>query len=498
MSGPLSTLILAAGEGTRMRSSTPKVLHPIAGRPLVEHAVRAAAGLAPQHLVVVIGHGRDAVRAELDRVGQALGREVATAVQEEQKGTGHAVSCALAQLPQDLTGTVVVTYGDVPLLDTETLEALRAEHAKAGNAVTVLTAEVADPTGYGRIVRGADGSVSAIVEHKDATPEQRAITEINSGVYAFDASVLIDGLSRLSTDNAQGELYLTDVLGIAREDGKGVGALVADDPWVTEGVNDRVQLSALGAEYNRRIVRRWQREGVTVTDPDTTWIEADVTLSRDVLIEPNTQLKGKTSVGEGSVVGPDTTLTDVRIGAGASVVRVHGSGSELGDGVNVGPYTYLRPGTKLGAKGKLGAFVETKNAQIGTGTKVPHLTYVGDAIVGEHSNIGCSSVFVNYDGVSKHQTVVGSHVRLGADNTLVAPVRIGDGAYSGAGAVIRDDVPPGSLALSAGPQRTIEGWAVRRRPGTPAAEAAEAALAAQQQDTVVSESAAGTDGESPA
>jgi len=498
VSGPLSTLILAAGEGTRMRSSTPKVLHPIAGRPLVEHAVRAAAGLGPQHLVVVVGHARDAVRAELGRVGEALGREVRTAVQEEQKGTGHAVSCALAELPAGLTGTVLVSYGDVPLLDTETMGALLAEHEKAGNAVTVLTADVADPTGYGRIVRGEDGLVTAIVEHKDASPEQRAITEINSGVYAFDAAVLIDGLSRLSTDNAQGELYLTDVLGIAREDGKGVGALVVADPWVTEGVNDRVQLSVLGAEYNRRIVRRWQREGVTVVDPNTTWIEADVTLSRDVLIEPNTQLKGKTSVGEGSVVGPDTTLTDVRIGAGASVVRVHGSGSDLGDGVNVGPYTFLRPGTKLGAKGKLGAFVETKNADIGVGTKVPHLTYVGDAIVGDHSNIGCSSVFVNYDGVNKHTTVVGSHVRLGADNTLVAPVRIGDGAYSGAGAVIRDDVPPGSLALSAGPQRTIEGWAVRRRPGTPAAEAAEAALAAQQQDTVVSESAAGNDGESPA
>ncbi|WP_033288152.1 bifunctional UDP-N-acetylglucosamine diphosphorylase/glucosamine-1-phosphate N-acetyltransferase GlmU [Amycolatopsis jejuensis] len=498
MSGPLSTLILAAGEGTRMRSSTPKVLHPIAGRPLVEHAVRAAAGLSPQHLVVVIGHGRDAVRTELDRVAGVLGREVTTAVQEEQKGTGHAVSCALHELPEGLTGTVVVTYGDVPLLDTETMAALLAEHGKAGNAVTVLTAQVADPAGYGRIVRDADGSVAAIVEHKDATPEQLAITEINSGVYAFDAAVLTDGLSRLSTNNAQGELYLTDVLGIAREDGKGVGALVVDDPWVTEGVNDRVQLSVLGAEYNRRIVRRWQREGVTVTDPNTTWIEADVTLAPDVLIEPNTQLKGHTSVGEGAVVGPDTTLTDVRIGAGASVVRVHASDSELGDGVNVGPYTYLRPGTKLGAKGKLGAFVETKNADIGVGTKVPHLTYVGDATVGDHSNIGCSSVFVNYDGVRKHHTYVGSHVRLGADNTLVAPVRIGDGAYSGAGAVIRDDVPPGGLALSAGPQRTIEGWAVRRRPGTPAAEAAEAALAAQQQDTVVSESAAGTDGESPA
>ncbi|HEY3710062.1 MAG TPA: bifunctional UDP-N-acetylglucosamine diphosphorylase/glucosamine-1-phosphate N-acetyltransferase GlmU [Amycolatopsis sp.] len=497
MSGPLSTLILAAGEGTRMRSSTPKVLHPIAGRPLVEHAVRAAAGLDPEHLVVVIGHGREAVGAELARIGGVLGREVTTAVQAEQKGTGHAVSCALRELPDGLTGTVLVSYGDVPLLDTETLSALLAEHTGSGNAVTVLTAVVADPSGYGRIVRDDAGRVSAIVEHKDATPAQHEIKEINSGVYAFDAAVLTDGLSRLSTDNAQGELYLTDVLGIAREDGKGVGALVVDDPWVTEGVNDRVQLSVLGAEYNRRIVRRWQREGVTVTDPDTTWIGADVTLSRDVLLEPNTQLKGATSVGEGSVVGPDTTLTDVVIGAHASVVRVHGSGSELGDGVNVGPYTYLRPGTKLGARGKLGAFVETKNAEIGTGTKVPHLTYIGDAKIGEHSNIGCSSVFVNYDGVGKHHTVVGSHVRLGADNTLVAPVRIGDGAYSGAGAVIRDDVPPGALAVSAGPQRTIEGWATRRRPGTPAAEAAEAALAAQQ-DTAVSVAEAGTDGESPA
>ncbi|UOZ07847.1 bifunctional UDP-N-acetylglucosamine diphosphorylase/glucosamine-1-phosphate N-acetyltransferase GlmU [Amycolatopsis sp. WQ 127309] len=490
MTGPLSTLILAAGEGTRMRSSTPKVLHPIAGRPLVEHAVRAAAGLDPAHLVVVLGHGREAVGDRITDVAKDLGREVGTAVQAEQKGTGHAVSCALATLPADLTGTVLVSYGDVPLLDTETLAALLAEHTGSGNAVTVLTAVVPDPTGYGRIVRDAAGAVTAIVEHKDASPEQAAITEINSGVYAFDASVLADGLGRLSTDNSQGELYLTDVLGIARGDGKGVGALVVDDPWLTEGVNDRVQLSVLGAELNRRIVRRWQREGVTVVDPASTWIDAGVTLSRDVVLEPGVQLKGTTSVGEGSTVGPDSTLTNVSIGAGASVVRVHGSDSELGDRVNVGPFTYLRPGTKLGVKAKLGAFVETKAADIGAGTKVPHLTYVGDATIGENSNIGCSSVFVNYDGVNKHKTVIGSHVRLGADNTFVAPVRIGDGAYSGAGAVIREDVPPGTLAVSAPPQRNIEGWAIRRRPGTPAAEAAQAALDA--------DSAAGTDGESPA
>ncbi|OXM65523.1 bifunctional UDP-N-acetylglucosamine diphosphorylase/glucosamine-1-phosphate N-acetyltransferase GlmU [Amycolatopsis vastitatis] len=490
MTGPLSTLILAAGEGTRMRSSTPKVLHPIAGRPLVEHAVRAAAGLNPEHLVVVVGHGREAVGEHLAQVGDTLGRAVGTAVQAEQKGTGHAVSCALATLPPDLTGTVIVSYGDVPLLDTATLGALLDEHTEAKNAVTVLTSVVADPTGYGRIVRDSAGKVTGIVEHKDATPDQAEITEINSGVYAFDAAVLRDGLSRLSTDNAQGELYLTDVLGIANGDGLHVGALVVDDPWLTEGVNDRVQLSALGAELNRRIVQRWQRAGVTIVDPATTWIDAGVSLSRDVVIEPGVQLKGTTSVGEGSTVGPDSTLTNVTIGAGASVVRVHGSDSELGDGVNVGPFTYLRPGTKLGVKAKLGAFVETKAAEIGAGTKVPHLTYVGDATIGEHSNIGCSSVFVNYDGVHKHRTVIGSYVRLGADNTFVAPVHIGDGAYSGAGAVIREDVPPGTLAVSAPPQRNIEGWAIRRRPGTPAAEAAQAALDADP--------AAGTDRESRA
>ncbi len=495
MTGPLSTLILAAGEGTRMRSSTPKVLHPIAGRPLVEHAVRAAAGLNPEHLVVVIGHGRDSVGARLAKVGEALGREVVTAVQEEQKGTGHAVSCALSALPAGLTGTVVVSYGDVPLLDTETLASLVAEHTSTGNAVTVLTAVVENPTGYGRIIRDENGVVTSIVEQKDATPEQHEIAEINSGVYAFDASVLVDGLSKLSTDNAHGELYLTDVLGIARGDGKGVGALVIDDPWVTEGVNDRVQLSVLGAELNRRIVRGWQRAGVTVVDPASTWIDAGVTLSRDVVIEPGVQLKGSTSVGEGSQIGPDSTLENVSVGAGASVVRTHGSDSELGDGVKVGPFTYLRPGSKLGTKGKLGAFVETKNADIGAGTKVPHLTYVGDATIGENSNIGCSSVFVNYDGVNKHHTTIGSHVRLGADNTFVAPVTIGDGAYSGAGTVIRQDVPPGALAVSTGPQRNIEDWVSRRRPGTPAAEAASAA---KQDTTAVSDSNKGNDGESPA
>ncbi|KAA2255636.1 bifunctional UDP-N-acetylglucosamine diphosphorylase/glucosamine-1-phosphate N-acetyltransferase GlmU [Solihabitans fulvus] len=476
--GPVSTVVLAAGEGTRMRSRTPKVLHRVAGRTLVEHAVRAAAGAEPDHLAVVVGHGRETVAKHLDDLAGTLGRKVTVAVQEEQKGTGHAVSCGLAELPAGLTGTVLVSYGDVPLLDADTLTALLAEHTSAGNAVTVLTAVVADPTGYGRVLRDADGAVRAIVEQKDATAAQREITEINSGVYAFDAQVLADGLSRLSTDNAQGELYLTDVLGIAREDGRRVGALICGDPWLVEGVNDRVQLARLGAELNRRLVERWMREGVTVVDPASVWLDADVKLAPDVLIEPGVQLRGGTVVDEGAVLGPDTTLTGCVVGAGAKVIRTHGTDSVIGIGASVGPFAYLRPGSRLGVKSKIGTFVEVKNSEIGDGTKVPHLSYVGDATIGEQSNIGAASVFVNYDGVTKNRTVIGSHAKTGSDNMFVAPVTVGDGAYTGAGTVVRRDVPPGALAVSGGPQRNFERWVLNRRPGTAAAEAAQRALAA--------------------
>ncbi len=468
---PLSTIVLAAGEGTRMRSATPKVLHRIAGRTLVEHAVRAAAGLSPEHLAVVIGHGRDLVREHLD----GLDLKLTVAVQETQRGTGHAVSCALAELPQ-LSGTVLVTYGDVPLLDTATLDALLAEHTEAGNAVTVLTAVVYDPSGYGRILRDADGAVTGIVEHKDATEEQWEITEINSGIYAFDAAVLAAGLERLRPQNAQGELYLTDLVGIARADGRRVGALTCDDPWLVEGVNDRVQLAALGAELNRRLVEHWMRAGVTVVDPATTWLDVEVRLAPDVHIEPGVQLRGRTVVGEGAVLGPDSTLADMEIGAGASVIRTHGRESKIGPGASVGPFAYLRPGTVLGTKGKIGTFVEVKNSEIGEGTKVPHLSYVGDATIGEHTNIGAASVFVNYDGVAKHRSVVGSYAKTGSDNMFVAPVTVGDGAYTGAGSVIRRNVPPGALAVSGGPQRNLEEWVLKHRQGTPAAEAAQRAL----------------------
>lgn len=474
-----AVIVLAAGAGTRMRSKTPKVLHTLAGRSMLAHSLHAAAELDPDHLVVVIGHERDAVGAAVAEVGAALGRDIATAIQEQQNGTGDAVACGLAALPAGFDGTVVVTSADVPLLDGHTLSGLLDEHRSEPTpaGVTVLTFVPADPNGYGRIVRNAAGDVTGIVEHADATPEQVAITEVNSGVYAFDAQVLRDALTKLDTSNAQHELYLTDVLGIARELGRDVYAAQLDDPAKVAGANDRVQLAELARDLNRRILEAHMRSGVTVVDPASTWIDVDVTIGRDVVLRPGVQLHGRTAIGEDAVIGPECTLTDVTIGTGATVVRTHGDDAVIGANATVGPFTYLRPGTVLGESGKLGAFVEVKNSDIGDHSKVPHLTYVGDASIGSHSNIGASSVFVNYDGVNKTRTVVGSHVRTGSDTMFVAPVRVGDGAYTGAGTVLREDVPPGALAVSGGRQRNIEGWVERNRPGTPAAEAASSAAA---------------------
>ncbi|MGI9062249.1 MAG: bifunctional UDP-N-acetylglucosamine diphosphorylase/glucosamine-1-phosphate N-acetyltransferase GlmU [Pseudonocardiaceae bacterium] len=474
-----AVVVLAAGKGTRMRSATPKVLHTVAGRPLVEHAVRAAAGLDPQHLAVVVGYSKDTVTAHLEVVAAALGRTVDAPVQSEQRGTGHAVSCALAVLPAELTGTVVVTCGDVPLLDTATLADLVAAHHRARHGVTVLSARLVDPAGYGRILRDPDGEVTAIVEHRDATGQQQAITEINAGVYAFDATVLRAALGRLGTGNSQGELYLTDVLGLARAAGRPVGAHRCADPWLVEGVNDRVQLARLGTEYNRRLLEHWMRAGVTVVDPASVWLDVDVELAPDVVLHPGVQLLAGTRVGTGAVIGPDSTLTACTVGPGAAVVRTHAVQAAIGERASVGPFAYLRPGSALGTASKVGAFVETKNTTLGAGAKVPHLSYVGDGTIGEGSNIGAATVFVNYDGVAKHRTTIGAHARTGADNMFVAPVTVGDGAYTAAGSVITDDVPPGALAVARGRQRNVEGWVARKRPGTPAAEAA---AGAQQDD----------------
>ncbi|MDX3804050.1 bifunctional UDP-N-acetylglucosamine diphosphorylase/glucosamine-1-phosphate N-acetyltransferase GlmU [Streptomyces sp. AK04-3B] len=469
---PAAVVVLAAGEGTRMKSAIPKVLHELCGRSLVGHVLAAARELDPENLVVVVGHAREKVTAHLAEVDAA----VRTAVQEEQNGTGHAVRMGLEQLGGGVDGTVVVVCGDTPLLTGATLAELAATHHADGNAVTVLTAEVPDATGYGRIVRDeASGAVTAIVEHKDADDAVLAIREINSGVFAFDGQLLADALKKVRTDNSQGEEYLTDVLGILREAGHRVGASVAADHREIAGINNRVQLSEARRILNDRLLTAAMLSGVTVIDPATTWVDVTVTFERDAVVHPGTQLHGSTHLGEGAEVGPNSRLKDTVVGAGARVDNTVSNDSEIGAGASVGPFAYLRPGTRLGTKSKIGTFVEAKNASLGEGTKVPHLSYVGDATIGEYSNIGAASVFVNYDGESKHHTTIGSHCKTGSDNMFVAPVTVGDGAYTAAGSVITKDVPPGSLAVARGQQRNIEGWVARKRPGSAAAKAAETA-----------------------
>jgi len=470
-------VVLAAGAGTRMKSKTSKLLHQVAGRSLLSHAVHAADALAPERLVVVVGHERGQVEAHLAEVAP----HVVTAVQERQNGTGDAVRCGLAPL-HEVHGEIVVTMGDVPMLTGETLADLVVRHRELGDAVTILTSVLDDPTGYGRIVRDPDGDqVAAIVEQKDCTPEQVGIREINAGIYVFDADVLRSGLEQLTTNNAQGELYLTDVVGYARGQGRGVHTLVLADRWQTEGVNDRVQLAAINREYNRRLVEKWQRAGVTIVDPATTWLHDSVDLATDVTILPGTSLEGATSVASGATIGPDTTLVDVEVGEGATVTRTHGSLSVIAAGASVGPFAYLRPGTELGAGGKIGTFVETKNAKIGPGAKVPHLTYAGDAVIGEGANIGAGTIFANYDGVHKSTTTVGRYSFVGSDTVLLAPVAIADGAYVAGGSAITDDVGPGELAIARGRQRNIPGWVESRRAGTKTWQAAREAQGETQE-----------------
>jgi bifunctional UDP-N-acetylglucosamine pyrophosphorylase/glucosamine-1-phosphate N-acetyltransferase len=460
-----AVVVLAAGAGTRMRSALPKVLHQVCGASLLDHVLAACQPLGAQP-VVVVGHCREQVIAALPPSARAV-------VQERQRGTGHAVRLAMEAAPE-LTGTVLVVPGDAPLLTAVTLGRLAATHAQARAVATVLTARVDDPTGYGRVIRAADGNVSRIVEHRDATAGELAVSEINTSVYAFQAGALREALAKLSTDNAQGEEYLTDVIGLLAERGQPVAAMSTTAAEV-HGVNDRAQLAAAGAAIRDRIVTGWMRAGVTVVDPATTWIDTGVRLEADVTIHPNVQLHGTTMVAAGASIGPDCTLTDTVVGAGAKVVRAHCDSAEIGPEASVGPYCYLRPGAKLGPRAKAGTYVEIKAAELGEGTKVPHLSYVGDATIGEHTNIGAASVFVNYDGVAKHRTTIGSHARTGADNMFVAPVSVGDGAYTAAGSVIAKDVPPGALGVARAQQRNIEGWVARRRAGTAADKAAQRA-----------------------
>ena len=466
-----------------MKSSTPKVLHPIGGRSLLAHAIHAARHVRPQHLAVVVRHRRELVAPHvLECDEQAI-----VADQDEVKGTGRACECGLEALPEDLVGTVLVTMGDVPLLTGQTLAALTAQHETSGSAVTVITSELEDAKAYGRVLRDASGDVTEIMEYKDALARREAgdaayshvvdIKEINSGIYAFDAQVLRRALRQVQDDNAQGEKYLTDVIKIARQEGRRVTALLIEDIMQTEGVNDRVQLAELGAELNRRTLEHWMREGVTIVDPSTTWIDVDVTIGQDAVIRPNTQLLGATTVGAQAVIGPDTTLTHTEVGEGAQVVRTQAEHAQIGPRAAVGPFSYLRAGTVLGEGGKIGGFVETKNASIGPNAKVPHLTYCGDATIGEGANIGAGTIFANYDGVHKHHTTVGKHSFVGSDSVLVAPVEIADGAYVAAGSALTNAVGPGQIAVARGRQRNVDGWVARARTGTPTHEAAEAALA---------------------
>ena len=465
-----AVVILAAGEGTRMKSSRSKLLHEIAGHSMLSYAVTAATTVQPEHIMVVVGHLRDQVEAHLAEIAP----HVLTAVQAEQLGTGHAVQVALGQLA-DLSGDVIVTMGDVPMLTGETLTALLLEHRQQDAAATVLTAKVPDPTGYGRILRDTEGMIIGIVEHRDADDAELEITEINSGIYVFDAATLRSALIELAPSNDQRELYLTDVLTVVREAGKPVGAYFIDDVWQTEGINDRIQLSRMNAEVNRRILQHWMREGVTVVDPASTWVHASVDLASDVILLPGTSLEGATSVAAGARIGPDTTLIDVEVGENAVVTRTQASLSVIGPGANVGPFAHLRPGTTLGAGGKIGTFVETKNARIGAGAKAPHLSYLGDAVIGEGANIGAGVIFANYDGLSKSTTTVGAHSFVGSNSVLAAPVEVADGTYIAAGSTITGDVGPGDLAVARSRQRNVPGWVARKRPGTKTARAAEAA-----------------------
>jgi bifunctional UDP-N-acetylglucosamine pyrophosphorylase/glucosamine-1-phosphate N-acetyltransferase len=473
MTQNLAVVVLAAGQGTRMKSTRPKVLHSLAGRSLIGHVLATAAQLEPSHVIAVVRHEREAVVATVTE----LMPNAIIVDQDDIPGTGRAVEVAVDALPADFDGDVVVVSGDVPLLDAPTLVSLIEAHRAAAASATLLSALMEDATGYGRIVRGSDDALDRIVEQKDATDAELAITEVNSGTYVFRLSSLRAQLPQLSTANAQGEKYLTDVIGLLRAAGDQVAALPVADGWRVAGVNDRAQLAEAARRMNQLIVRKWQLEGVTVEDPATTWIDDTVTLAPDVEILPGTQLKGATLVGVGAVIGPDTTLVDTEVGAGATVKRTDATLAVIGENASVGPFAYLRPGTYLGADGKIGTFVETKNSTIGVGSKVPHLSYIGDTTIGDHTNIGAGAITANYDDVAKHKTIIGSHVHSGSHTVFVAPVTVGDGAKTGAGTVVRKDVPPGALAVTVAPQRNREGWVQENRAGTDSAKAADEASA---------------------
>ena len=450
-----AAIILAAGEGTRMRSNKPKVLHTFAGKTFLNRVMDSVSALNPDTLAVV-------VHFQAERVAEAARSydgNVTIVHQDDIPGTGRAVQCAMAQLVAEgeLDGPVLIAASDMPLLDNGTLRKLVEFHNASGDGATVLTTILDDPTGYGRIIRDREGNVLRIVEQKDANRSELAVQEVNTSVYVFEASVLSEAIAGLKSNNAQGEFYLTDALETAKAAGK-VGAFAAPDPLTVEGVNDRVQLAALAKTYNRRVCERWMHEGVTILDPETTWIEDDVKIGRDATILPGSFLQGHTVIGEDVVIGPYTTLIDATVDDGAVVERSRVQESHIGARTNIGPWTYLRQGNEFGEDAKAGAFVEMKKAHIGNGTKVPHLSYVGDAQLGDHTNIGGGTITANYDGVHKNRTTIGSGSHVGAGNLFVAPVQVGDNVTTGAGSVVRHPVPDDTMVYSENTQHNVEGW----------------------------------------
>lgn len=451
----LAAVVLAAGKGTRMKSRYPKVLHRVAGRPMLAYVLDAveSAGAAP--VVVVAGFGLEAVRA-------AVGERAEVVCQEEQLGTAHALLQAGEKLA-DESGEILVVCGDTPLLSGRTLTDLVAYHREAGAKATVLTTRMEDPTGYGRVIRGEDGLVRRIVEQKDASPAELAVDEINTGVYCFAAGGLFDALRRIGRENRQGEYYLTDIVSLYVREERPVASWVTADPTVVMGINDRVQLARAERVLRRRIVERLMLDGVTVIDPATTFVDAGVNIAPDTIIYPFTIIEGKTVVGRECVIGPHARLVDCRLGDGVTFQNSIALESEIGDGTTVGPFAYLRPGNRIGARARIGDFVEMKKSVVGEGSKIPHLSYVGDALIGSGVNIGAGTITCNYDGRRKSATVIEDGAFIGSNANLVAPVKVGRGAYVGAGSTITQDVPPGALGVARGRQKNIEGWAARKK-----------------------------------
>ena len=462
-------VVLAAGEGTRMKSKNSKVLHEIAGRSIIHNLLTAVEPLSPKNLTVVVGAHKDEVIDHLKKVAP----KAKTVFQEKRDGTGGATQLALAEHKGD--GTVLILAGDTPLLTTQTLEEFMAAHQSEKSVASVLTALLPDPAGYGRIIRGDNSSILKIVEEKDASDSEKEIDEINTGVYLFELKVLKEVIGKLKNNNSQKELYLTDVISLITAEGKTAQAILSNDYTETLGINDRTQLAECAAIMRDRINHQHMLNGVTIIDPTTTWIDVDVKIEADVVIYPGTAITGKSTIKANAVIGPRTTLVSCAVAEGAKVVESNCTEASIGKEVKVGPFTYLRKGTVLANESKAGAFVEIKNSTVGKGSKVAHLSYVGDAQIGEESNIGAATVFVNYDGEKKHQTKIGDQVRIGSDTMLVAPVTVGDGAYTAAGSVINEDVPAGAIGIGRARQVNILGWVLKKRKDSKSAAAAKKA-----------------------